>query len=324
MKIVLLHSDRNIIESSQMLQIAAKAKWVQNGFTVAGGHGQGNELNQLSNPWGLFVDDDQTVYVNDCSNYRIVEWKSGATSGRIVAGGKGLGSRNDQLNSTTDVIIDKKTDCLIISDYGNNRVVRWPRQNGTNGEVIISNVVCWSLAMDKDGYLYVSDYNKGEVRKWRLGDSTGTLVAGGTGQGNRLNQLSGRLYICVDDEFSLYVSDEGNHRVVKWTKDAKEGIVVAGGLGPGSSLAHLSSPSGLAIDQLGTLYVADVGNRRIMRWPKGAREGSIIVGGNGQGAQANQFASPYGLRLDRHGNLYVVDNGNTRVQRFNIDSNSNV
>ncbi|CAF4960057.1 unnamed protein product, partial [Rotaria sp. Silwood1] len=62
-------------------------RWQQNGITVAGGNQQGNEINQLSYPWGLYVDDDQTIYVADQSNHRIVEWKRGATSGQVVAGG---------------------------------------------------------------------------------------------------------------------------------------------------------------------------------------------------------------------------------------------
>ncbi|CAF4853509.1 unnamed protein product, partial [Rotaria sp. Silwood2] len=41
----------------------------------AGGNGKGNGINQLSNPWGLYVDDDQTIYVADGWNHRIVEWK---------------------------------------------------------------------------------------------------------------------------------------------------------------------------------------------------------------------------------------------------------
>jgi hypothetical protein len=28
-------------------------RWIQNGFTVAGGNGQGNELNQLSRPFSV-------------------------------------------------------------------------------------------------------------------------------------------------------------------------------------------------------------------------------------------------------------------------------
>ncbi|CAF5130593.1 unnamed protein product, partial [Rotaria sp. Silwood1] len=104
-------------------------KWIQNGITVAGVNGRGAGMHQLCNPWGSYVGDDQTVYIADCSNHRIVEWKRGATTGRVVAGGNGAGNRPDQLNCPTDVIIDKERDSLIICDYENKRVVRWPRQN---------------------------------------------------------------------------------------------------------------------------------------------------------------------------------------------------
>ncbi|CAF3712531.1 unnamed protein product [Rotaria sp. Silwood1] len=74
------------------IDIHPNARWQQDGITVAGGNRQGNETNQLSNPLGLYVDDDQTIYVADELNHRIVEWKRGATSGQVVAGGNGRGS----------------------------------------------------------------------------------------------------------------------------------------------------------------------------------------------------------------------------------------
>jgi hypothetical protein len=48
-------------------------KWIQNGLTVAGGNGRGNAPNQLYSPYGVYVDDDQTVYVADYSNRHIIE-----------------------------------------------------------------------------------------------------------------------------------------------------------------------------------------------------------------------------------------------------------
>jgi hypothetical protein len=93
--------------------------------------------------------------------------------------------------------------------------------------------------MDKDGYLYVSNGNKHEVRRWKIGDKNGTVVAGGNGQGPRLDQLNDPGYIFVDENHSVYVSDWGNHRVMKWPKGAREGIVVAGGQGGGSDLTQL-------------------------------------------------------------------------------------
>ena len=124
---------------------------------MAGGNGQGNGINQLDNPYGLYVDDDQTVYVADLSNHRIVEWKCGATSGQVVAGGNGKGSGDHQLSYPLDVIVDKERDSLIICDYSNRRVVRWPRRNGRSGETIISNIDCIGLTMDENGSLYATD-----------------------------------------------------------------------------------------------------------------------------------------------------------------------
>ncbi len=296
------------------------AAWQQNGLTVAGGNGWGNGINQFHNPYGLYVDDDQTVYVADDTNHRIVEWKSGATSGQVDAGGNWEGSGAHQLSNPRDVIVDKERDSLTICDYSNSRVVRWPRRNGTSGETIISNIDCRGLTMDESGSLYVTDVRKDEVRRYRRGESEGTVVAGGNGRGNRLDQLSDPHYVFIDRDHSVYVSDWGNHRVMKWVEGAKQGIAVDGSQGKGNGLSQLTEPFGVVVDQLGTVYVADAINRRIMRWVKGATQGSLIVGRNGQGGQSNQLNGPVGLSFDGHGNLYVVDLGNARVQKFNIEN----
>ncbi|CAF4719739.1 unnamed protein product [Rotaria socialis] len=251
-----------------------------------------------------------------------MQWKNGdTTNGQVVAGGKGQGNGLHQLNRPTDVLIDKEADSLIICDWGNRRVVRWSRRSGTTqGEILIDKIYCNGLAMDEQRYLYVTDWIKNEVRRYQLGEKNGTLVAGGNGQGDGLNQLKYPTYLFVDRQQTVYVSDERNHRVMKWNKGAKEGIVVAGGQGEGSALTQLSRPNGIFVDTLGTLYVADSYNHRVMRWTQGdKKQGTVIVGGNGVGEGANQFNGPRGLSFDRHGNLYVADMNNARVQRFSIE-----
>ena len=296
-------------------------------MTVTGGHGQGNRTNQLSSPCGLFVDDDQTVYIADLRNHRIVSWKAGATTGEVLAGGNGQGNRLDQLTGPTDVIVDREADSLIICDAGNRRVMRWPRRphlgttTTTNqGQIVIDNIDCSRLAMDDQGSLYVSDREKHEVRRYdKGGDKKGTVVAGGHGKGEGLHQLNFPTYLFVDSQSTLYVSDNNNHRVMKWMKGATEGIVVAGGNGDGTGLTQLSRPQGVWVDGCEHVYVADHGNHRVMRWEKGAKEGTVIVGGNGRGVGANQLSYPMGLFFDRHGHLCVVDWGDERVQCFSIE-----
>jgi len=113
-------------------------KWKQNGFTIAGSNDQGDQLNQLSRPYIIYVDDDdQCIYIADCYNHCNVEWKYGANSGQVVAGGNQEGNGMNQLYYPTDVIVDKKTDSLIICDQRNRRVRRRPRRNRTYEPSII-------------------------------------------------------------------------------------------------------------------------------------------------------------------------------------------
>ncbi|CAF0814224.1 unnamed protein product [Didymodactylos carnosus] len=78
--------------------------------------------------------------------------------------------------------------------------------------------------------LLVANYGKYEVRRYRIGDTEGTVVAGGNGSGNRLDQLSTPWYVFVDRDHAMYVSDHDNHRVMK-CEGTKQDIVVAGGKG---------------------------------------------------------------------------------------------
>ncbi|CAF1168703.1 unnamed protein product [Adineta steineri] len=305
------------ITSSKSIQ--NNTKWEQNGFTIAGGYGEGSQTNQLYWPYGLCVDEDeQSVYIADYGNDRVVRWKLGSHHGQVVAGGNGKGSRKDQLNLPTDVVLDKKNDSFIICDYGNRRVLRWPRKHSKSQQTLIAHIACSHLTMDNSGDLYVSDCEKNEVRRWAKGETTGTLVAGGNGRGDNLNQLNSPGYIYVDEDLSVYVSDSNNNRVMKWTKGAKEGVIVAGGQGEGNNNSQLSNPQGVIVDPSGNIYVADSWNHRIVRYAPGATKGTVIVGGGGQGQQSHQFSCPLGLSLDQQGNLYVGDWGNNRVQKFDV------
>ncbi|CAF1003832.1 unnamed protein product [Adineta steineri] len=293
-------------------------KWKQNAITVAGGNGEGQELNQLNSPGGIFIDKSKNIFIADgWLNHRIVKWKYNANDGETIAGGNGKGNLMNQLNRPTDVIVDQQNHSIIIADWGNRRVIQWLNQNQ---QILIDNIDCYGLAIDKNRLLYVSDYKKNEVRRWKMGEynNKGVVVAGGKGKGDQLNQLNDPRFVFIADDQSVYVSDKDNHRVMKWRKDAEEGTVVAGGNGQGRNLKQLSSPYGVIVDHFGQIYVADSGNDRIMRWCEGKEEGEIVVGGNSKENQSNQFNGPRGLSFDNERNLYVVDMGNNRVEKFEI------
>ncbi|CAF0796619.1 unnamed protein product [Adineta steineri] len=289
-------------------------KWKQKSRTVAGGNGKGQKLNQLDGPVGIFIDKNKNIFIADYYNHRIIEWSYNVKKGQIIAGGVGNGNRMDQLNRPTDMIVDQQNHSIIIADYGNRRVIQWWNQNQ---QILIDNIYCSNLAMDKHRSLYVSDWKKNEVTRWKMSEyyNEGIVVAGGNGEGDQRNQLDFPTFMFVDENQSIYVSDQNNHRVMKWRKGAKKGRIVAGGNGRGGNLNQLSQPEGVIVDDLGQIYVADCGNHRIMRWCEAKEEGEIFVGGNGE---ENQLNGPCGLSFDNEGNLYVTDRWNYRIVKFKI------
>ena len=301
-------------------------KWKVDGQTIAGGNGNGDKLNQLEGPNGIYVDDEEKcIYIADRGNHRIVKWKldGGSDDGQIVAGGNGCGNRIDQLNYPIDVILDEKKKSLIICDYGNRRVIRWSLQN-PNGDkqILIENIKCVGLMMNENGDLFVCDTQNHSVKRWRKGErGEGRIVAGGNGKGDKVNQLNVPTYIFIDGEETVYVSDWSNHRVMKWLKSAKEGIVVAGGQGQGNRLNQLDCSNGLIVNEVGDVYVTDSSNNRIMCWSLGSKEGRVVVGKNVRGEGSNQLNYPIGLSFDVENNLYVADCRNCRIQQFEVDKN---
>ncbi|CAF4170874.1 unnamed protein product, partial [Adineta steineri] len=201
-------------ENSERIQ-TKKNKYQQIGITVAGGNEYGQELNQLNCPEVIFIDNEKSIYIADCFNHRIVKWKLNSNTGEVIAGGNGQGNQNNQLHRPRDIIFDKKNNSYIISDTGNKQVIRYFDQKQTNQQIIISNITCWGLTIDKNGFIYVSDWVNNEVRRWKQGDTKGELVAGGNDQGDHLNQLSDPRNIFLDKNESLYISDHNNHRVMK-------------------------------------------------------------------------------------------------------------
>ncbi|CAF1543945.1 unnamed protein product [Adineta steineri] len=102
-------------------------KWrkdAKEGAVVAGGNGQGRNLNQLSNPQGLFVDDLGQIYVADSGNHRIMRWCEGKEEGEIIVGGNGPGNQSNQLNCPCGLCFDDEEN-LYVADFNNHRIQKF-------------------------------------------------------------------------------------------------------------------------------------------------------------------------------------------------------
>ena len=290
--------------------ICAGARWSESAVTVAGGISQGSELNRLSGPNGLFLDENTTLYVADTYNHRIVKWTRGASTGVLVAGGHGSGNSTEQLNKPVDVVADANG-TLYIVEFSNPRIRRWSA-GASSGQTILDSLMFGGIAQDNEGSLYTTDWTDNQVKKWRRGDPVGQVLAFGLAYAKRLY---------VDQNHSVYVTDTNNHRVIKIDGGTLETSVVAGG-SFGAEAHQLNSPESVVLDRLGNIYVADSENDRIMRWLPKATSGTLIAGGRGNGSRSDQLKTPTDIKFDRDGNLYVSDAANNRVQKFLLDKSS--
>ena len=124
----------------------------------------------------IFVDQDQSVYVSDSSNHRLMKWMKGAREGIVVAGGQGPGNSLKQLFNPRGLVVDQLSTVYAV-DHSNHRVVRWLKgategsivigENGSDLQVNKLNAPS-CLLFDRQINLYVSDFNNHRIQKFTI------------------------------------------------------------------------------------------------------------------------------------------------------------
>ncbi|CAF1339083.1 unnamed protein product, partial [Rotaria sp. Silwood1] len=143
-----------------------------------------------------------------------------------------------------------------------------------------------------------------------MGDTNGQVIAGGNGEGNRLDQLNWPTNVLIDKETdSLIICDQENRRVVRWSRRS--------GTTQGEILINNIYCEGLAMDDQRYLYISDFVKHEVTRYQIGDKNGIIVAGGNGQGAGLNQLNCPFYIFVDQQQTVYVSDNKNHRVMKWN-------
>jgi sugar lactone lactonase YvrE len=148
-------------------------KWAANataGVIVAGTNQAGSGLNQLHNPKGIVLKNNE-LFVADYDNHRIMKFVPNSLNGVIVLGGNGAGNYLDQVSYPFELVIDNNNN-FYVSEYHNHRIVRW-QQNAQQGKMLIGNGQSSAtlnqlshptgLHLSKNGTITVADYNNSRV-----------------------------------------------------------------------------------------------------------------------------------------------------------------
>ncbi|CAM4949724.1 unnamed protein product [Rotaria socialis] len=320
------------------------AKWLATnttaGIVVAGGNGAGSAPEKLNNPWGVYVNANQAVYVVDRNNHRVQLWANGVTSGITVAGTTGIsGPWSYQLNSPTSVMLDP-TGFMYILDSGNARILKW-WPGALYGTTILTGSFSTPLGMqlDRANNLVVADTNNHRIVSFGLlclsattttapppSSATSQIcttavwnqvfstLAGSSGnRGSSTTLLYNPSDMKFDSYQNLYVVDTANHRIQKFNSGSSVGTTAIGTGSAGSSYSELNSPSAIYIDANRTMFILDTSNYRVLKWKVGDPLGTIVAGSQTAGSGLNQITTSYAMFVDNQYNVYVSEYGNHRV-----------
>ncbi|CAF1347229.1 unnamed protein product [Adineta steineri] len=283
-------------------KLCANATWNQNATTFATSTLVGTQ------PLGIFVDTNNTVYVADRADNRIVIWLNGSTTPtRNISGG---------LNGPYPLFVTDNGDVYVDNSYANYRVDKWAWNTTSSVPAMYTCSQCYGIFVDIYNMLYCSMYSYHQVIYKSLTQNLNVWsnVAGiSNTAGSTSTTLNGPVGIFVDNYLNLYVADYANSRIQKFASGQLNGTTISTGA------ITLSYPTSIILDSGGFIFITDNHNHRIIgSGPNGFR---CIAACSGQGSSSSQLNYPQSISFDSYGNIFVVDQDNSRIQKFLLLSN---
>lgn len=316
---------------------------------AAGDRGPGL-LAKLSQPSGLALDGNGSLFIADSGNQRIRKVTRDGTittiAGMGVAGysGDGGSAVAAQLNNPGGLAIDRSGN-LLFADTANHRIRRITPggtidtiagtseigNRGDAGPAVGAMLNSPSaVAVDAAGRVYIADSANNRIR---VIDAAGYLQPYAGDPAGLPGFLDGEALaakfdfpraLAFDSTGYLYVADYFNHRIRRVTPGGTRvesfvGGSTGWGAGPPSDLA-LGFPAGVAVDSGRNVYVADALSDRIYAISATGTlapiAGSGFEGDSGDGGPAllGTLDTPRDIAVGANGDLYFSDQANNRVR----------
>lgn len=288
---------------------------------------------ELYGPGGLALDASEgplRLYIADTRNHRILAWQdarsfplpaSGQRGGTaalalgqpslLQVGSLGIGAKG--LSSPLGLAVDPLTGNLYVADFGNHRVLRFPKPFAPASRA------------EPDAVYGQPDFSSRSPNTGGISD----------------HSMSSPRAVAFDSKGNLWVADSGNNRVLRFPASVLDSPNPAADLVVGQqdfmarsanqgrtvNSASFDTPTGVALDQQDSLYVSDGNNSRVLVFvlPLSTGQGATRVLGKpnftSRGVplqpSASTLASPAGLAMDRTtGDLHIAVPNDHRVMIF--------
>ncbi len=277
------------------------ASWNPNATTFA------NSSTVGSQPYDIFVNTNNTIFVANQQNSRIVIWsEESVVPTRTISG---------SLTTPWSLFVTTANDIYVDSDSSTGQVDKWTFNWTVDVPTMYTCSKCIDVFVDIDNNLYCAMSSLHQIIKKSLNTVSNalTIVAGTNTSGSEPDMLNQPHGIFVDINLGLYVADYGNDRIQQFPLGQSYGITVAGILSANTTVT-LNGPTGIVLDGDSYLFIVDSGNNRIVgSGPDGFR---CLAGCDGNGSASNQLSQPFSLSFDTDGNMFVTDRLNDRIQKF--------
>ena len=215
----------------------------------------------------LFVTAGGDIYMENGNEIgRIDKWTLGATASKFVT---------NFSESCRGLFVDI-SNSLYCSAHGGHHVVKVPLESNTSTMIIVAGMKGtsgsasnqlngpWGIFVDVDFNLYVADSANDRIQLFRLGQLSGTTVAGG-GKLASL-QLKQPTDVILDGDGLLYIADCDNHRIIRAGHSDFQCLVGCTYSTSGSASNQIHNAYSVRFDSYGNVYVADEYNNRIQKF----------------------------------------------------------
>jgi sugar lactone lactonase YvrE len=304
---------------------------------------------------GIAVDSSGNLFIADSGNLRVRKVTAAgvistvAGNGTYGFSGDGGPAVSAQFRNCSYVAVDKDGNLFIADSFDyrirkvtTDGIISTVAGNGTKGfggdagaATLAQLQYLTGIAVDKDGSLFIADYNY-RIRKVTPDGIINTVAGNGIGgfSGDGGPATSAKLWyphgVAVDKDGNLFIADSYNNRIRKVTPTgiistvAGNGEGRAAGDGGSAALSALDYPTSVAVDAAGNLFIADFHNNRIRKiTPAGiistfAGNGEYGFNGDGIPATSATVGEPSSVAVSSAGDVFFTDTNNNRVRKVNL------
>src|SRR5215216_1665629 len=316
--------------------------WKAHVTTVAGDGSplvRDGKQSSFSDPFGVAVAADGTIYVADGGESKIRKSSLDGTVTTLAGGSEGFadGAGASASFNTPSALALGPDGNLYVADTGNNRIrkitpdgkVSTVAGEGTAGYVDGPAATAQfngpvGLTVSSGGDIYVADTYNDVIRMITTEGEVTTIAGGGTrgyADGEQKSALFDTPCGIIVANSNLIVADTGNSRLRKVSAEGNVTTLPISG-------EDVSSPGGLAFSHDNFLYVTELDRSRVIQVaPDGVAR---VIAGSGagfaDGSDGARFNQPTGIAIGPHINkpteLFVADSGNYLIRKLDQTTSS--